>query len=91
MDRDGGNKKQIIYRCLSNYALSKLIVDNGLEDLWRRENTDSSEFIYYYRFSDTRSRIDRVYTDIKIASNTEINHIMASFTDHYNAISIDRN
>ena len=42
----------------------------------------------------TRSRIDRVYTDIytdiKIANNTKINHIMVSFTDHYNAISIDR-
>ena len=41
-----------------------------------------------------RSRIDRVYTDIytdiKIAYNTKINHIMVSFTDHYNAISIDR-
>ena len=41
-----------------------------------------------------RSRIDRVhtdiYTDIKIANNTKINHIMVSFTDHYNAISIDR-
>ena len=36
------------------------------------------------------SRIDRVYTDIKIANNTKINHIMVSFTNHYNAISIDR-
>ena len=36
------------------------------------------------------SRIDRVYTDIKIANNTKINHIMVSFTNHCNAISIDR-
>ena len=35
-------------------------------------------------------RIDMVYTDIKIANDTKINHIMVSFTDHYNAISIDR-
>ena len=41
-DRDGENKKQRLYRCCSNYAFSKLIVDNGLEDLWRRENLDSS-------------------------------------------------
>ena len=34
------------------------------------------------------SRIDRVHTDIKTAKNS--NHIMASFTNHYNAISIDR-
>ena len=34
--------------------------------------------------------IDRAYTDIKTANNTKINHIMLSFTDHYNAISIDR-
>ena len=34
--------------------------------------------------------IDRVYTDIKIANNTKINHIIVSFTNHINAISIDR-
>ena len=35
MDRDGGNKTQKLYRCRSNNALSKLIMNNGLEDLWR--------------------------------------------------------
>ena len=44
MDRDGQNKTQRFYRCCSNYALSKLIVDNGLENLCRRENADSPEF-----------------------------------------------
>ena len=33
IDRDGEKKTQILCRCCSNYALSKLIVDNGLEDL----------------------------------------------------------
>ena len=46
-DRDGENKTQILYRCCSNYALSKLIVDNGLEDLLRRENPDCPEFTCY--------------------------------------------
>ena len=73
-----------------NYTLSKLILDNGLEDLWRRQNPDSSEFTRYNRSSGTRSTIDRAYTDIKMARNTKINHIMVSFTDHYNAIFIDR-
>ena len=41
MDRDGENKTQRLYRCCSNYAQSKLTVDNGLENLWRRENPDS--------------------------------------------------
>ena len=72
------------------YSLPKLILDNGLQDLWGRENPNSSEFTHYNRSSGTRSRIDRVYTDIKMASNTKINHIMVSFTDHYNAIFIDR-
>ena len=36
------------------------------------------------------SRIDRAYTDTKIANNNKINHIMVSSADHYNAISIDR-
>ena len=35
-------------------------------------------------------RTGKVYTDIKIANNTKINHIMISFTDYYNVISIDR-
>ena len=89
LNRDAGNKTQRICRCCSNYSLSKLIMDNGLEDLWRRENP-GSEFTLYNRSSETRSRINRVYADIKIASNTKINHMMVSFTDHYNAIFIDR-
>ena len=40
MDRDGENKAQRPYWCCSSYALSKFIVDNELEDLWRRENPD---------------------------------------------------
>ena len=35
-------------------------------------------------------QIDRFYTNIKIASNTRINHIMVSFTNHYNAIFVGR-
>ena len=61
--------------CRSNYPLSKLIVDNGLDDLWNN------------RSSDTKSRIDRINND---TSNTKTNHIMVYFTDYYNAISIDR-
>ena len=90
MDRDDGNKTQIIYKFHSNYVLSKLIVDNRLEE-WRRENPDSSEFTHYDTSSGTRSRIDRVYADIKFASNTKINHIMVYFTEHYNSICINRN
>ena len=44
-DRDGENKTQRRHRCFSNYALSKLIIDNGTEDLWRRKSPDSPEFI----------------------------------------------
>ena len=44
MVRDGENKTQRLYWCCSSYALSKFIVDNGLEDLWRRENPGSPEF-----------------------------------------------
>ena len=75
-----------MYICRSNYALPRLIVDNGLKDLWRRENPDFSNFTCYDRSFCTRSRRDKVYTDIKLASNTKSNHIMVSFTDHYNAI-----
>ena len=33
IDGDNENITQRLYRCCSNYALSKLIVDNKLEDL----------------------------------------------------------
>ena len=45
-DGDGENKIQILDSCCSNYALSQLIVDNGLEDLWRRENPDGPTLIF---------------------------------------------
>ena len=34
MKRDGRNK--FLHKFDFNYALSKLIVDNGLKDLWKR-------------------------------------------------------
>ena len=37
MDRNGANKTQRLYKYCSSYTLSKLIVDNGLEDLSRRK------------------------------------------------------
>ena len=77
--------KHRLYRCNFNHALSKLIADNRLEDIWRRENPDIPEFTRYNRL-----KIVRVCTDIKIASSTQINHIMVSFSEDYNAIFIDR-
>ena len=80
MDRDERNKTQKWYRCHSTFALAKLIMENGLQDLWRRENPDIYEFTRYDRASGTRSRIDRVYSDIKIANNTKINRKTISFS-----------
>ena len=36
IDSDDENKTRGLYRCCSSYALSKLTVENGLDDLWRR-------------------------------------------------------
>ena len=44
MGRGGRNKRQRLYRCGSNYVVSNGILDNGVENLWGRENPDSSEF-----------------------------------------------
>ena len=82
--------KHKLCRCRFTYDLWKLIVDNGLDDLWGRENPDPSEFTRCDTSSGARSKIDRVYTDKNVATNTKINHIMVSFTDHYNAIFTDR-
>ena len=49
IDKNGENKTQKLYRCCSSYVLRKLIVDNGIEDLSRRENPDSPEFTCYNR------------------------------------------
>ena len=45
-EKNGENKTQRLYNCYSNDVLSKLIVDNELEDLWR---LDSPEFTCYDR------------------------------------------
>ena len=42
MDRDGENKIQKLYRCCSNYTLSKFIVN-----LWRREIQEFPELTHY--------------------------------------------
>ena len=42
IDRVGENKIKRLYRCCSSYALSKLIVDNRLEGLWRAQSLLSS-------------------------------------------------
>ena len=88
MERDGRIKT--LYKYYFDYALSKPIVNNRLEDLWRRENQNPSEFTHYNRSAGTRSTIDRVYTYTKTASNININHKMVSLTDHYSTIFIDR-
>ena len=49
MKRDGENKTQRPYWRYSSYALPKLIVENELEDLWRRENPAFLEFTRYNR------------------------------------------
>ena len=93
IDRDGEKKTQILCRCCSNYALSKLIVDNGLEDLWRRKNPESlsspATIGPVPKIQERQSLYSYLYWE-KIANNTNINHIMVSFTNHYNDISTDR-
>ena len=49
MDKDGENKTHWLYWYYLSYVFSKLIVDNGFQDLWRRENQDSPEFTDYDR------------------------------------------
>ena len=49
IDSDDENKTRGLCRCCSSYVLSKLTVENGLDDLWRRENPDSPEFTCYDR------------------------------------------
>ena len=84
------DRNKTLYKYNFNYALSKFILDNGLKDLGRRENPDSSEFTRYNRSSGTRSATERVYTDIKMANITKVNYIMICFIDQCNAIFIDR-
>ena len=89
MDRDGENKTQRLYWCCSNYVCqsSSWIMDLRIYGDGRTQIPLSSPLRQVLWQG---PRIDRVYTDIKIANNTKINHIMVSFTNHYNAISIDR-
>ena len=87
MERYGGKKTERLYRCCSNYAHIVGIT------AWGSMKKGQPRFPWLHRLWYVLwqgSRIDRVYTDIKTANNTKSNHIMVSFADHYNAISIDR-
>ena len=90
IDRDGENKTQRLYRCCSNCALWKLIVDHRLEVYgeWRTQSSPAT-IGPLPRIQDTQGLYWCLYW-YKIANNIKINHIMVSFTNHYNAISIDR-
>ena len=48
-DRHSENKTKRLYWCCSSFALSKLIMDNGLEDSWGRKNPDSPDFTRFHR------------------------------------------
>ena len=89
MDRNGENKTQRLYWCCSNYVCqsSSWIMDLRIYGDGRTQIPLSSPLRQVLWQG---PRIDRVYTDIKIANNTKINHIMVPFTDHYNTIFVDR-
>ena len=93
IDRDDENKTQRLYRWCSNYVLWKLIGIMGLR-IYGEGRTQIPPSSPATIVLCQGSRIDRVYTDIytdiKIANNTKIIHLMVSFTNHYNATSIDR-
>ena len=88
MDRGIGNITQKLHRCYSTFSPEKLIENNRLDNLQGRENSVSSEFIHYDRFSCTRSRIDRVTTDRKITRKSILSHITIFFSEYYNTICI---
>ena len=66
MDTPVGNKTQKLHRCYSTFSPEKFVENNRLDNLQGKENSVSSEFTHYDRFSCTRSRIDRVTTDRKL-------------------------
>ena len=88
MDRGVGNKTQKLHRCYSTFSPEKFVENNRLDNLQGKENSVSSEFTHYDRFSCTRSRIDRVTTDRKITHKTKTSHITIFFSDYYNTICI---
>ena len=83
MEMEGGNKTEFID------AVSIMPCQNSS---WKMDSRIYGEGITQISLSSPAiiDRIDRFYTDVKIASNTKNNHMMVSFTDHYNAIFIDR-
>ena len=60
MNRNDGNITQRRYKFNSSYALSKPILHNGIDGLWREDKPDSSKFTEYDRSSGIRSKIDKI-------------------------------
>ena len=71
--------------------MSKLIVDNGLEYIGKRETPDSSEFISNGRSSGTNFRIEWLCTDINVASNDFSFFIKNTKRNHSSAIDYWKN
>ena len=90
MDRDGENKKFICAVPVMPYQNSSWIMGLRIYGEGRNQIPLSSlaTIGLLARIQDRQGLYKN--TDMKIANNTKVNHIMISFTDHYNAICIDR-
>ena len=70
--------------------LEALIQQFDLEDHWRLQNPNEKLYTHYHGRTDTFARIDRAYTDVRLRPNIKIKHVINSFSDHYNAVLLEK-
>ena len=80
IDSVGENKTQTIYRCL---PVTPCLNSSWIIDMrnYRERRTNITRSSSATIGPLPRIEIDRFYTDIKMANNTKINHIMVPFTN----------
>ena len=86
---DEADRYPKLYRktCGSSQSLKSLLNRFDLEDMWRTFNTDKEEYTYKSTNNVTHSRLDRIYISKSARQYVTTNHVPATFSDHYNAIT----
>ena len=77
-------------KCCSQDELKDLLIEFDLEDKWRLQNPRERLYTHYHGATNSYSRLDRAYTSTTLNAEIKISHIINSFSDHIQSVSLDR-
>ena len=88
-DIDRQSRASQKYRCHSQSSLLNLIHMLDVEDTFRTFHPNEKQFTHYHHQTNTRTRIDRIYTSKTLRPYiTKAEHTPTTLSDHYNAVTV---